>query len=206
MANFANPLNFVSRREDFIWHVHAFLTIPNMAFIALYPIKAITVWHSAYTVQLNLGQALNTSTGGKTCTIHEQTLLTLKDSYFIIIQHIHIQRNAHPRSARDLSDNWRMFLGKILRLPGSHGKANEARICRRKVSLVAEHDFTRLACCLLERKRRVQYLRGYSTCPARMFNRDQVTLTGCRPDIRLHLFCMRQSSWSGLPTREQTSL
>ena len=56
MANFANPLNFVSRREDFIWYVHAFLMIPNMAFIALCPIKAITVWHSAYTVQLNLGQ------------------------------------------------------------------------------------------------------------------------------------------------------
>ena len=61
MANFANPLNFVSRREDFIWYVHAFLMIPNMAFIALCPIKAITVWHSAYTVQLNLGQAFNTS-------------------------------------------------------------------------------------------------------------------------------------------------
>ena len=35
--------------------------IPNMAFIALCPIKAITVWHSVYTVQLNLGQAFNTS-------------------------------------------------------------------------------------------------------------------------------------------------
>ena len=48
-----------------------------------------------------------------------------------------------------------MFLGKKLRLPGSHGKASEARIymfCRRKVSLVADHDLTRLACCLLERK------------------------------------------------------
>jgi hypothetical protein len=61
MANFANPLNFVSWREDFIWYVHAFLMIPNVAFIALCPIKAITVWHSAYTVQLNLGQAFNTS-------------------------------------------------------------------------------------------------------------------------------------------------
>ena len=31
-----------------------------MAFIALCPIKATTVWHSGYTVQLNLGQAFNT--------------------------------------------------------------------------------------------------------------------------------------------------
>ena len=58
LTKFTHPLNFTSLRKHHIWYVHTFFVKPC---VALSPSVAITVWHSAQTVQINLNQGLNTT-------------------------------------------------------------------------------------------------------------------------------------------------